>query len=346
MPKDFCTDFTKANSYVVDKNKAVNTFVKYMLARTQSMFTYTGLPSTIPSRVLEYELQTNGNVFVTRVQGDLYALSGAECGEPDVYNEPTEYLVTNVALKLCKSYDIKKDGVLIKNDALELGLLPILLKYGSLISENNITMRTVDIMLRIVGLISASDDKTYASAEKFMRDIESGKLSLIGESAFFNGVRFQTATNSHNYLLQFIEFEQYLKASCFNEIGLNANYNMKRTNLGSNESALNDDFLLPLVDDMIKQRQEAIEKINAMFDTDISIDYSSAWKVTHEENEKQVAISETISESMPTNSAEISVNQKQGVHDINQPIVNIEDTKPIESANVYDEKKDVDINDN
>lgn len=340
MARDKFYEFTKANEYVTNKDKAVNNFVRYMLTRTQSMFTYSGLPDTIPSRNLEYLLQTRGNVFVTRVNGDLYALTGNSGGELNAYGEPTQYTVANAALNLSKTYTIGVDGILIKNDALETGLLPILLKYGALICENTITMRTVDIMLRITALISASDDKTQASAEKFIRDIENGKISVIGESAFFDGVRVQSPTSAQNYLTQFIELEQYLKASCFNEIGLNANYNMKRTQLGSNESALNDDFLLPLVDEMIKQRQESFDKINSMFETSITVDYSSAWKVTHEENEKQIAIAESISESAEQGTANVTVNQKQGVHDINQPIVNIGETPEPEQEEPEQEQQE------
>ena len=118
--------------------------------------------------------------------------------------------------------------------------------------------------------------------------------------------------------------EQYLKASCFNEIGLNANYNMKREALSSNESALNDDFLLPLVDNMIKERQTAIEKINEKYNLDISIDFASAWKVTHEENEKQIALSETIQEQINNgNEIDVTVDEKQGVHDNDRPLIKI-----------------------
>lgn len=320
-------EFSKANEYVINKDRSVNNFIRYMLTRTQSMFSYTGLPETIPSFNLEYLLQTKGHVFVTECEGNLYALSGNYCGEPNVYNEPTQYIVTNQALKLSKTFTIDSDGVLIKNDALEMGLLPILNRYGALITENTITIRTVDIMLRIVEMISASDDRTQASAEKFIRDIENGKISSIGESAFFEGVKLHSATSTQNYLQQFIELEQYLKASCFNEIGLNANYNMKRSSLGANESAMNDDFLLPLVDDMIKQRQEAIEKINHKYGTNIAIDYSSAWKVTHEENVKQVAISESISDNVETGIEDVSINQKNGIHDVNKPVITISESE-------------------
>lgn len=291
-------EFEKANAYIVDKDKAIDSYLSYMLARTQSMFAYTGLPDTIPARALERLLQTQGYCYITEHEGALYALHGGLGGELDVYGEPTQITISNMALKLSKTYDIATDGVLMQNDSYKLGLLPILKKYGALISENTLSMRTVDIILRMVCLISASDDKTHTSAEKFISDIENGKISAVGESAFFDGVKIHSVANSQNYLLQFMELEQYLKASCFNEIGLNGNWNTKREYIGQQESALNDDFLLPLVDDMIKSRQEAIDRINEMYGTEITIDYASAWAVTHAENEKQIAIAESAVESV------------------------------------------------
>lgn len=290
--------FDKANEYVMDKDKAINSYLNYMLARTQSMFVYTGLPDTIPQRALERLLQKEGYCFITQHEGALYALHGGLGGEADVYGEPTQITIANTALKLSKTYDIATDGVLVQNDSYRIGLLPILKKYGALITENTLTMRTVDVILRMVCMISASDDKTHTSAEKFITDIENGKISAVGESAFFEGVRIHSVSNTQSYLMQFTELEQYLKASCFNEIGLNGNWNTKREYIGQQESALNDDFLLPLVDDMIKSRQEAIDRINTMYGTNISIDYASAWAVTHAENEKQIAIAESSVESM------------------------------------------------
>ena len=293
MAKKF-PDFEQANSYVMDKDSAINSYINYMLARTQSMFAYTGLPDTIPARALERLLQTKGYCFIVKHEGALYALYGGLGGEVDVYGEPTQITISNTALKLSKTYDIETDGVLIQNDSYKLGLLPILKKYGALLTENTLSMRTVDVILRMVCLISASDDKTHTSAEKFISDIENGKISAVGESAFFEGVRIHSVANTQSYLTQFRELEQYLKVSCFNEIGLNGNWNAKREYIGSQESALNDDFLLPLVDDMIKSRQEAIDRINEKYGTEISIDYASAWAVTHAENEKQIAIAESV----------------------------------------------------
>ena len=249
MAKDFI-QFNYANEYVVNKDKSLNYYIKYMLNRTQSMFTYRGLPDTIPATNLELILQQKGYAFITEVNGKLYALHGSLGGELNVYDDATEITVANVALNLSRTFNLEYDGVLMNNDSMRIGLLPILNKYGALLAENMITMRTIDIILRMVMLISASDDRTYTGAEKFIRDIENGKISAVGESAFFEGIKTHNISNVQNYLNQFIEYEQYLRASCFNEIGLNANYNMKRESLNENEIDADIFTLIPHIDNI------------------------------------------------------------------------------------------------
>lgn len=261
-----------------DKDTAVTEFIANTLAKTQSMFEYEGLPDSIPQKELERLLQTMGNAFVTSVDGVLYALSGGKGGEPDVYGRATLYTVANPALKLNKTYDIQKDGVLIENDSNGESLLPLIGRYAVLHTDGLISLNTASILTRITMLISASDDKTKQSADEFMRKIQDGEFSIIGENAFFKGVNMQTAPTTNSvYITQLIELIQYYKASMYNELGLNANYNMKRERLNLGEVSMNVDVLLPYVDNMLKERQNAVEKINEMFDTKISVKLASSW---------------------------------------------------------------------
>lgn len=261
-----------------DKDTAVTEFIANTLAKTQSMFEYEGLPDSIPQKELERLLQTTGNAFVTSVDGVLYALSGGKGGEPDVYGRATLYTVANPALKLNKTYDIQKDGVLIENDSNGESLLPLIGRYAVLHTDGLISLNTASILTRITMLISASDDKTKQSADEFLRKIQDGEFSIIGENAFFKGVNMQTAPTTNSvYITQLIELIQYYKASMYNELGLNANYNMKRERLNLGEVSMNVDVLLPYVDNMLKERQNAVEKINEMFDTEISVKLASSW---------------------------------------------------------------------
>lgn len=293
-------------SYVKNKDTAVMAFIENTLAKTQAMFVYEGLPDTVPAEELERLLQTEGNAFFAEVNGDLYALQGAAGGEPDPYNRPTIYTVANPALKLNKSYKIGVDGIFIKNDTNGNSLLPIIGKFAVLYTDGIISLNTASILTRITMLISASDDKTKQSADEFLKKILDGDFSVIGENAFFKGVNMQTAATSNTqYITQLVELVQYYKANMLNELGLNANYNMKRERLNTGEVAMNVDVLLPYVDNMLHERQKALKQVNEMFGTEITVRFGSSWYLEHENYESLVTgvevVTEEERENDPTN---------------------------------------------
>ena len=298
--------YQRFQSYVKNKDTAVMAFIENTLAKTQAMFVYEGLPDTVPAEELERLLQTEGNAFFAEVNGDLYALQGAAGGEPDPYNRPTIYTVANPALKLNKSYKIGVDGVFIKNDTNGNSLLPIIGKFAVLYTDGIISLNTASILTRITMLISASDDKTKQSADEFLKKILDGDFSVIGENAFFKGVNMQTAATSNTqYITQLVELVQYYKANMLNELGLNANYNMKRERLNTGEVAMNVDVLLPYVDNMLHERQKALKKVNEMFGTEITVRLGSSWYLEHENYESLVTgvevVTEEERENDPTN---------------------------------------------
>lgn len=259
------------------------------------MFVWDDLPDTIPNEELERLLQTNGHCFITKVNGDLYALRGTLGGQLDAYNRPTQYTVANEYLNVNKTFDINKDGVLVKNDVNGIGLLPIIGKYGVLFVDSTITLNLATVLSRITMLISASDDKTKQSADEFVKKITDGEFSVVGENAFFKGVNVQSATTKTGTdIRQLIEITQYIKASCYNELGLNANFNMKRERLVNGEVELNTDALFPFVDNMLTNRQQACKRINEMFNTDIKVELGSSWNYNHESLENTVKQVDTV----------------------------------------------------
>ena len=270
------------------KNVYIKNEIIYMLDKTLRMFEYENLPETIPKFNLELLLQTHGFVAITKVNEKLYALFGGFGGVPNEYYMSTKIIVANPYLKFNKTLTINENCVLFKNDSMLNGLLPLGNKYASLLCENSISMRIATINNRLNKLISAGDDATKTSAEKYLKDVVDGKLGVIGDNAFIESLKLNETKSGYNEIKDLIEEHQYLKASWFNELGLNANYNMKRESLNSSEVALNDDILTPFVDDMLKCRQEAVEKINEMFGTEIKVKLSSAWK----DNQKEIEIAQ------------------------------------------------------
>lgn len=267
--------------------KEDNVFIHelYMLDRTLSIFKWEGLPDTVPDRSLEIYLQVNGHACFTKVEDGYYVFSGSPGGEPDPYYMPTLYTVSNPALNFSKSLKISEDCIMLNNDAMFIGLMPLFNRHASLLAENELSFSLALINARIIDLISATDDRTRESAEQFLEQIAAGKMGIIAESYLIEGLKTlpYASTGHSNTLTQLIEFEQYEKAAWFNDIGLNANYNMKREALSSAESQLNDDALRPLIDDMLKQRKIAAEKINELYGLSISVELNSVWKENEEE---------------------------------------------------------------
>lgn len=267
-----------------DKPRAMMNYIIRMLNRTTQIFQYDGLPETIPAYMLESLLQRNGYAGFAKVKGDLYAFRGGLGGEPDVYYRPTIFTVSNPALDFSKQLEIDKDCIIVKNDSNLMGLLDMFRKYATALVENEISFDKASKNLRATFLISAQDDDTKDAADLFLEGIESGESATIGETAFLEGLKVQPLQNAgaNRILSELIEYHQYLKASWFNELGLNANYNMKRESLTTAESDMNFDALLPLIDDMLQCRQDGIKKVNEMFDTNISVSLNSAWADIHD----------------------------------------------------------------
>ena len=251
-----------------------------MQLRTLSMFDYTGLPDTIPSDILELYLQTQGFAVFYEHDGSLYVYFAGLGGEPNVYYRPTVAVIANPAQDLSVSAVIGKDCEVVRNDTLYRGLTEINDKYSDMLKTAYKTFEIALINMRIISLISAGNDKAKKEAELFIEQISKGNLAVVGGNNFFDMIKTlpYTTTGTGNYLTSVIEAIQYIRATWFNVLGLNANYNMKRESLNSDESLLNKDALKPLIDNMLFCRQTDLKKVNDMFGTDIQVELNSSWK--------------------------------------------------------------------
>lgn len=286
----------------LNKDRGIKQYVSYMLDRTNSMFQWTGLPDTVPAYILELYLQIFGYAAFIEVK-DLRALNypdrmpikpgvyiffGGIGGERDVYYRPRLFVASNQRLKQSINATIVYEGddleavdtpcVLMRNDTNYMGLQPMFGRYATQMVENDISIRSAQINARAQIGISASTGNDSESARKYLDDLEAGKLACIADANFLEGISVANmGTQSANVIIQLIELQQYLKASWFNDLGLNANFNMKREYISREEIGSQTDVLLPLVDDMLRCRQEAADMLNSIFGWNVSVEKNSAW---------------------------------------------------------------------
>ena len=267
-------------------------YIKDTLIRTQKMFNYNNLPKTVPKEQLELLLQRNGYAVITKVKGELYAFYGGLGGEPDVYYLPTIATVANPALKFSKSMEIDKECVVIKNDAMFMGLMPLIESTSYLLAQADISFKYALINGRMKAIVTAPNDEVKASLDEMFKQIEKGSsLKVVVDDDLMNELKVSPYGSNDNGI-DIIELKQYIIGSFYQKLGIQSNFNMKREALNSAESALNDDILYPLIDEMLEERQKGVEKINELYGTNISVELSSVWKQLREQEEQAVNTNE------------------------------------------------------
>ena len=288
-----------------NKDLCIENSVKYMLARTNNIVRYKNLPNSISHRYTELLCQTEGFYVVINFNNKLRVVRAGLGGEEDENYMPTLAIVANPALNCFKEFKIYREGmeipedtdnycVVIPNDSLYIGLLPIMQKWATLLTENELSMSINDILSRVLVIISANDDNTAKSAKKFLDDVIKGKIGIVEGNAFTGGINTSNfSNNAKSSLTDLIELEQYCKASWFNELGLNANYNMKRESINGNEADLNNDSLMPLIDNMLICRRQGWKEVEQLFGVKVEVELDGAWLDNQIEiNEEQAAISD------------------------------------------------------
>ena len=297
---------------VSDKPQLIKHYVKQMLSQTVEMFEYGGLPESIPQKELEILHQISGYAIWKKVNGKLYVFFGSLGGVLNEYYHPTIAIVNNPYLKFNANMKIGEDCVVTFNNKLRESLMPIMNKYAVLCAECDISIRFATVNARIPYLVGANDDNTRSSVKEVFDKIWDGKeFGIVLNKRLLESNKDSTFTSefgsrSQNTIKDLIELKQYLKSSWYLDLGIQSNYNMKRESLNSNETQMDEDVLLPLIDDMLQSRQDGIKEVNKMFGTNITVKLSSSWEKLREEIRNEIKRQETEIQEQQNKSGEDS----------------------------------------
>lgn len=261
----------------LDKKLNVSLEIERFLNRSVMMFQWHDLPDTIPQRQLELMLQAQGYAIIGQIEGNLYACYGGLGGVLDEYFRPTRAIVSIPYLRFNADWEIGKDCIVIKNDLLRQGMLPLYSKYLTLQNETEVTLLLSLVNQRVQSHISASDTNTIESARQYLKDLMDGKQGIIADNAFLESLKIVSDKNVGNNLEDIVEVLHYLRGQLYNEIGLATNYNLKKERITQAEVELNTDNLYPLIDGMMFCRREGLEEVYNLFGADWGVEFNSSW---------------------------------------------------------------------
>lgn len=302
---------TLYNDILQDKTQLIQNHIINILNRATQMFKYSNLPDTIKKKDLEIQLLVNGFTVWKKVDSKWYTFYAGLGGEPNPYYLPTKAIIANPALRYNASLEIDENCVVMLNDNFYQGIMPTISKYAHLLTEAEITLRYAILNARIPMLFSADNDTAYESATALIKKVVDGQdYGIVVQTALksaFEGISsFDFCKETH--IKDVIEAVQYIKGSEYNEIGLNAAFNMKREAINEAEATLNEDILYPLCDTMLECRRDGLERVNFFRRQDgepeITVDFNSVWQQNREHEKLQIEKAEAEIEEIEANAEE------------------------------------------
>lgn len=259
----------------MDKNK-INSYISdYLLNNALSIFKYDGLPDNVKAVDLEKNLLRFGKILFTKWRDEFYIFSYSDTGKQDYLGEYNHFQVNNPYIQ-CNEVFSDDNAVRIFNTDTHEPLINLMSMYAELLTESYITLNMSDINSRIPFFISARDNATKASAEIFVKQILDGKQGVIAEQPLFESLKINPLTD-HENISQIVELNKFFYSDYFQKIGLTNLYNNVHDRISATETEFTATSIYPYVDNMKRNRDIAVEKINSMFGLNVSVEFSSSW---------------------------------------------------------------------
>lgn len=301
----------KDYGYLVHDNAAAVSFADILqmqtLAQLHAMFRVDGLPDTIPEYIFLRNTFTGGQ-WITELNGNFISFPiGGENASELAPGYDFNYLptyITAVNPWLNSDGSIPKyseggkpsgyskispltDGVLIKPNSTFLKLRDIAAMFADLEATSLQTVKTSLYNSRMsINWLAKSDEDAAAVAE-YLDAVQRGDLAVIYTKEWQDHVELALGANagSATLLKSQIEALQYIRAYKYQTIGVQSNHSMKREAINESEAGMNENSLLPLVDDIYNNLRRGLDECNRRWNWGAAITYASAWEETQERTE-------------------------------------------------------------
>ena len=240
------------------------------------IFTWTGLP--FPQKEIESRLLINGYCgFLKDIKVGLMVASGGMSGVTQYYDEFTTFNWSTVGVANTKSRTIGKDCVIINNNQLRNPILPMVLRYASLLAHADISLKCALINTRETNTYASSDENTAENINKYYERLYNGDSASILDESLIESVKNISNRESTATIKDCLSARTDLLSNFFKEIGVKS-ANDKKERMIESEVDSNNQLLLFNISDMLAERKRACEEINKIFATNITVELSDEFK--------------------------------------------------------------------
>ena len=258
-----------------------------------NMFEYDNLPSGISRRDLEINLIMTGHaVVVSKKDGKLFTPLTNVFGY-DEYYQPVWASFANPVVVTAKKYTIGEDCEIIYNNSLQdsiyyikadSGLSTFVGRYARQLADVEATANIYSVNSRLVSIPVSNDNSVIESLKAFFTNLSFGKRAIVTDSNIIENFRNVdiNRTGIKDGINDWLIARDKILEQFFRDLGIRMN-NQKKAQVNSEEVESNDQLLLISADDMLKTRQDGIEKVNNMFGTNITVKLNPLYNIKNVE---------------------------------------------------------------
>lgn len=260
------------------------TYIQYFNRLTElsiSMFEWRGLPSTIDPRYLEFHLFQNGSMvyFKDEVIGDL-CLDCIANGQFDVYGNPVlrhAYSYYNNYQKLLKP----NNSVIIWNNYLR---QPSVLDVKMFAKRLYNLDRIIDVNANAqkTPVLVQGTEKQRLTLVNLYKEFDGNAPFIFGDKNLdLNSLR-AISTNAPYVADKLYQLKTQIWNEALTYLGISNLNIQKKERMITDEVQRNQGGTIASRYSRLEARREAVEKINAMFGTKISVDYREDFQITND----------------------------------------------------------------
>lgn len=264
----------------LESNALAQYYRRYLAQKAFAILQFHGLPDTWDEEYLKFVLLCWG--FAAVINTDKFGVIPQQCGVSgyNVFYRPTRAIVVNPLFD--KAYDlvIGRDCELIRLSPDWRGIPDLIGHYADLMALTQTSIIT-NLYNSRLSYVFAGSTKAFAESFKKMFDqISSGNpavfvdKNLIGEDGSPNWQLFQQDLKS-TYIIDLLQAaERCIMSQFYTEVGIPNIPFEKNERLTQSESTTGDYATQCLVDLWRRTINSTLQKVNAMFGLNITVDYN------------------------------------------------------------------------
>ena len=245
------------------------------------MFEYEGLPKGLSKRDIELNLIMTGHAAIIKKAVGSYFVPLSNLYGYDEYYQPVWMVFANPVVLRPYKYTLGKDTEVIYNSSLkdsiyyvkaDAGLSTFISRYARQLADIEATANIYTVNERLVSIPVTNDNAVKNSIILFFKNLILGKRAIVSDSSIVEKFRNIDINRSNikDGINDWLMARDKVLEQFYRDLGVKMN-NQKKAQVNEEEVEANDQLLLINTHDMLEARKEGLEKVNALFNLNITV---------------------------------------------------------------------------